>query len=401
MLSGKKILLGVTGSISAYKSVFLTRLLVQSGAEVKVVMTNSAKDFVTPLTFATLSKNPVIIDFIKDNETGIWENHVELGSWADLLIIAPASANTIAKMISGLADNVLLAVWLSAKCETLIVPAMDHDMFHHFTTQNNIQQLKKNGVAVVHPNNGELASGLIGDGRLAEPEEILQKVKNYFSSKLFDGKLKEKKILITAGPTYEDLDPVRFIGNYSTGKMGFALAEEANKAGAVVTLICGPTTINFENKSYKKIKVRSAFEMHEAVMKEFAYNDIIIMAAAIADYTPVQKSNSKIKKQGEKLVLELEKTTDILKALGKVKEQRLLIGFALETDNEIENATMKLKDKNADFIVLNSLNDNGAGFGYDTNKITIIGVNNKPKKFSLLSKQETAHEILHVVSQNI
>lgn len=392
MLNGKKILLGITGSIAAYKSAVLTRLLVKSGAEVKVIMTPAAKDFIAPLTLATLSKNPVLIDLIADPLSGKWNNHIELGLWADLFLVAPASANTIAKMVHGECDNLLLAVYLSARCPVVLAPAMDVDMLKHSATQNNLKALSKADVLIIRSGFGELASGLYGEGRVAEPEEIMQFLNNYFDKRL---PLSGKKILVTAGPTCEAIDPVRFIGNHSSGKMGFAIAEEAAKLGADVTLITGPVSLNLSVPAIKRINVNTAKEMYSACTETFPDSDAAIMAAAVADYTPAYKENKKLKKTKKKLVLELHTTKDILDQLGKMKKKgQLLIGFALETDNEKENAVKKLKNKNLDFIVLNSLRDTGAGFSHDTNKISIIDKSLNTMEYELKSKADTAKDIL-------
>jgi len=393
VIKGKKILLCVTGSIAAYKSVLLVRLLVKSGAEVKVIMTESAKDFVSPLTFSTLSKNKVLTNLFEE-ET--WTNHVILGRWADAMLIAPASCNTIAKMANGICDNLLLAVYLSSKCPVLVAPAMDEDMWHHPATQKNIQKLQQNGNQFLPVNNGELASGLHGEGRMAEPEAIIIHLENLFFKKL---ELKDKKALITAGPTHEAFDPVRFIGNNSSGKMGVAIAEELSSRGADVKLIIGPTQIEIDKKIKTK-KVISAQEMYEACMENFDFFDIIVMAAAVADYTPKNKSEKKIKKENDGFSLELLRTKDILLEAGKLKTQtQTLVGFALETDNEKENALKKLSKKNADLIVLNSLNDEGAGFGIDTNKITIFDKNHKEYQFPAKTKKEVAADIVNTIIQ--
>ncbi len=391
MVKGKKILMGITGSIAAYKSVILLRLLVKAGAEVKVIMTKGATDFISSLTLSTLSKNKVLTDLF-DEET--WANHVLLGRWADIMLIAPASCNTIAKMSNGLCDNLLLAVYLSSTCPVLIAPAMDEDMWNHPATKKNIEILKLNGNKLLPVNDGELASGLSGEGRMAEPEEILNYLNNYFSDK---AALKGKKALVTAGPTYEALDPVRFIGNYSSGKMGVAIAEELSNRGAEVQLILGPSEINVKN-SIKTERVTSANEMYEACMKNFEANDIIVMAAAVADYTPLNRSKEKIKKLENGFSLELIKTKDILSRAGELKsDKQILVGFALETENEKENALNKLSKKNADLLVLNSLNDAGAGFGHNTNKITIFDRNGKEYKFQIKSKNEVAADIVNTI----
>lgn len=394
MLSGKRILLGVTGSIAAYKSAVLTRLLIKSGAEVKVVMTASAHDFITPVTLATLSKNPVLTDFIKD-KSGQWNNHVELGLWADAMVIAPASANTVAKMAQGICDNLLLAVYLSARCPVVLAPAMDLDMLQHPSTQGNLARLKNFGNYIVEPVYGELASGLTGTGRMAEPEEIVQWLENFFFASL---PLKGKKALVTAGPTYEAIDPVRFIGNHSSGKMGFAIAEALASAGAEVTLITGPTHQELQRSNVRVVRVTSAEEMHVAATKIFPETDIAVLAAAVADYKPKTRADQKIKKQTDSLVIELVKTHDIAQSLGSMKKNgQLIVGFALETENQKENAIRKLQSKNFDFIVLNSPNDEGAAFGHDTNKITIIDRSLNEQTFDLKSKNEVARDIVQAI----
>lgn len=391
MIKGKKILLGITGSIAAYKSVFFVRLLVTAGAEVKVIMTSGAKDFVSPLTFSTLSKNKVLTDLF-DEET--WANHVLLGRWADAMLIAPASCNTIAKMANGICDNLLLAVYLSSKCPVIIAPAMDEDMWHHPATQKNILELKQNGNLFLPVNNGALASGLHGEGRMAEPEEILKYLEDFFSKNL---DLKDKKALITAGPTHEALDPVRFIGNNSSGKMGVAIAEELLSRGADVKLVLGPVQIEIDKKIQTK-RVNTAQEMFEACIENFESFDIIVMAAAVADYTPKNKSDRKIKKENDEFSLELIKTKDILFEAGKLKSNaQTLVGFALETNDEKENALKKLSKKNADLIVLNSLKDDGAGFGFDTNKITIFDKNQKEYQFPAKTKREVAVDVVNTI----
>ncbi len=397
MLHGKKILLGVCGSIAAYKSAFLVRLLVKAGAEVKVVMTGSACGFVDPLTFSTLSKNPVLTSFTNDEAT--WNSHVELGLWADFFLIAPASANTIAKCASGFCDNLLTATYLSAKCQVAFAPAMDLDMWKHPATQFNVNTLRRFGNEIIPVNAGELASGLSGEGRMAEPEEIIAYLEKWFAiqKKRDDhyGKLKGKKFLITAGPTIESIDPVRYISNHSTGKMGFALAEELAALQADVTIVKGPTSFNPELKSIKIIPVSSAEEMYEASVKLFPKADVAIMAAAVSDYKPVSVSKLKIKKNDDGLHIDLVKNPDILASLGKKKKKnQLLVGFALETDDEVNNAKKKLSGKNLDMIVLNSLRDKGAGFGYDTNKITILKRKGDAKSFSLKSKPDVARDII-------
>lgn len=398
MLRGKRILLGVCGSIAAYKAAFLVRLLIKEEAEVRVIMTSSSKDFITPLTLATLSKNPVLSSFTK-NETGEWNNHVDLGLWADAFIIAPASGNTLAKMANGICDNLLTAAYLSARCPVYIAPAMDLDMLAHPSTQQNLEKLKSYGNRIIDPGHGELASGLIGDGRMAEPEEILDVITSSFKKKsrltdYFSG----KKVLITAGPTYEAIDPVRFIGNHSSGKMGFALAQKLADSGARVVLVTGPSTQKSAER-VQRIDVVSADEMLKEAVAHFIDADISILSAAVSDYKPSHTAKQKIKKDDDHLTLELTKTPDIAATLGKQKKNgQLLVGFALETDNEKANASGKLKKKNFDLIVLNSLNDPGAGFGHDTNKITIIDRHNDEKEYPLKSKSEVAEDILSAIA---
>jgi phosphopantothenoylcysteine decarboxylase/phosphopantothenate--cysteine ligase len=398
MLKGKKIILGVSGSIAAYKAATLVRLLVKQGATVKVVMTHDAHDFITPLTLATLSKNPVISNF-KANAEGEWNNHVELGLWADMLLMAPATANTIAKMANGLCDNILLATYLSARCKTYIAPAMDLDMYAHPATQINLQKLNDFGNTVLPVAEGELASGLMGKGRMLEPDEIVTFLLNDTSISL---KLKGKKVLVTAGPTYESIDPVRFIGNHSSGRMGFALAEVFARQGAIVTLISGPTDLHQQHANIKRIDVTSAEDMFNQTVKAFAKSDIAVMSAAVADYTPEKVSITKIKKSGDELHLKLKKTKDILAELGRKKlKKKVLVGFALETDNEVNNAIKKLHAKNLDFIVLNSLRTKGAGFGHTTNKVSIIDRNGTQTNFNLKSKSEVALDIVNKIMQII
>ncbi len=394
MLRNKNIIVGVTGSIAAYKSALLVRLLVKEGANVQVIMTSSALDFITPITLSTLSKNPVLIDFAKD-KTGLWNNHVDLGLWADIIIIAPASANTIAKMANGICDNLLLATCLSARCNIYFAPAMDLDMYKHPSTLTNLDKLKLFGYKIINPGTGELASGLIGEGRMAEPEEITTFITTALSKKLaYSG----KKILVTAGPTYEAIDPVRFIGNHSSGKMGFAIAEEFANQGAEVTLVCGPNSLTTSNKNIHRIDITSAEELYNASIKAFKTANIAILSAAVADFKPAKISVQKIKKSSATKSVELVSTIDTLAELGKVKKSnQLLIGFALETENEVENAKLKIKNKNLDLIVLNSLNDTGATFKKDTNKISIIDKNNKITKFELKNKSEVAKDILTTI----
>ncbi len=392
MLKEKKILVLVTGSIAAYKSVFLVRLLVQSGAQVKVVMSKGALEFVTPLTFATLSKNPVHSDFTEDKNEGTWTNHVATALWADLIVAAPLSANTLSKMANGLCDSFLMAVYMSARCPVMAAPAMDHDMYLHGGTQANLTKIKSFGNIILSPEDGELASGLVGKGRMMEPETILEKIIAHFNPAL---PLLGKKALVTAGPTYEKLDPVRFIGNFSSGKMGFALAESLAAQGAEVTLIAGPSHQTVQSARIKRINVISAEEMLQACNISFLDCHIAIMAAAVADYKPKNIAPEKIKKSDTTVILELTKTVDIAYTLGQLKKKsQVLIGFALETENEETNAQLKLEKKNLDFIVLNSLRDEGAGFGTDTNKITLIWPGNKKQSFGLKSKAEAAKDIV-------
>ncbi|MBN2484544.1 MAG: bifunctional phosphopantothenoylcysteine decarboxylase/phosphopantothenate--cysteine ligase CoaBC [Bacteroidales bacterium] len=398
MLKGKKIILGVTGSIAAYKAAILVRALVKEGAQVKVVMSALAKEFITPLTLATLSKNPILVDFF-DPENGQWNSHVDLGLWADAYVIAPATANTIAKMANGIADNLLLTTYLSARCQVFVAPAMDLDMYGHRATQKNIETLKSFGNIIVEPGTGELASGLDGKGRMAEPEDIVESLRLFFQNKTPDSLLKNIKVLITAGPTYEAIDPVRFIGNHSSGKMGYALAEEAARRGALTTLVSGPSALELKSNSVQKIDVVSANDMFKSVEKHFEQSEVIILCAAVSDFTPEQAAKEKIKDK-TKLVLELKPTTDIAFEMGKrKKENQLLIGFALETSNEISNAREKLKRKNFDFIVLNSLNDKGAGFKSETNKISIIGKDNNICNFELKTKELVASDILDKIEE--
>lgn len=388
----KNIILAITGSIAAYKSAILVRLLVKKGYNVKVIMTSSAKDFITPLTISTLSKNTVYSDITNGDQ---WNNHVDLGLWADLFVVAPATANTMAKMANGIVDNMVLATYLSAKCPVMIAPAMDLDMWLHPSTKNNISLLQSYGNTIIDATYGELASGLIGKGRMAEPESILEAIENTIQKKK---DLVNKTFLITAGPTYEKIDPVRFIGNRSTGKMGIAIAKNAVERGAKVNLVLGPTSQSIEHPSIDIIKVQSAEEMYRASVKLYPNCDVGILSAAVADYTPLNYSDIKIKKKSDDLNLQLARTKDIAKELGANKNtQQLLIGFALETNNELENAKAKIIKKNFDFIVLNSLNDKGAGFGHDTNKISIIHKDNKTKNYQLKNKNDVAKDILNEV----
>lgn len=393
MLKGKKFLLGVTGSIAAYKIAHLTRLLVKQEAEVKVIMTATATDFITPLTLSTLSRNPVLSQFQK-SETGEWNNHVELGLWADAFIIAPATASTLAKMASGLCDNLLLATYLSARCPVFFAPAMDLDMLQHPTTRQNISRLQQLGNHLVEPGVGELASGLSGPGRMAEPEEIISVLENFFSPKK---KLSGKKVLVTAGPTYEALDPVRFIGNHSTGKMGFAIAEALAEQGAQVDLVAGPTHLQTHHAGITVHPVTSAEDMYRTCTEYFPSAAISVLSAAVADYKPLVRLEQKIKKTEGNMTLELTKTKDIAAELGKQKKNgQMIVGFALETENEKDNAASKLKAKNFDLIVLNSLNDLGAGFGHDTNKISIISSKGS-KEYPLKTKKEAANDIVAAI----
>ncbi|CAN5421380.1 bifunctional phosphopantothenoylcysteine decarboxylase/phosphopantothenate--cysteine ligase CoaBC [soil metagenome] len=392
MLKGKKILLAITGSIAAYKIPILVRLLTKAGAAVKIVMTPSAKDFVSPLTLSTLSKFPVLIELANDNS---WSNHVMLGRWADIMVIAPLSCNTLAKMSSGACDNLLLAVYLSATCKVVVAPAMDEDMWLHPATKSNLQRVSSFGNLIIPVENGELASGLVGEGRMAEPESIVSWLENYFSTDL---PLKGKRVMVTAGPTYEQIDPVRFIGNNSSGKMGIAIATELKNAGADVTLIIG-TTSQMIPKELNTINVKSAADMYDAATSIFSDMDIAIMSAAVADYTPAVTAPEKMKKgNDDSITIKLTKTKDILKYLGQVKtNKQLLIGFALETNNEEKYALKKLAEKNADMIVLNSLNDKGAGFGFDTNKVTIFTKKGNIYPFETKSKAAVAKDIVNTI----
>jgi len=400
ILSGKKILLGVTAGIAAYKTAHLVRLFVKLGAQVKVVMTPAAKDFVTPLTLSTLSKNPVYSTFFEkgaeDNEE--WNSHVDLGLWADYMLIAPATANTLSKMANGVCDNLLLATYLSAKCKVYFAPAMDLDMYQHPATKHSIQKLQSFGNVFIPPASGELASGLVGEGRMEEPENIVSFIENEIVKGL---PLYHKKVLITAGPTYEAIDPVRFIGNHSSGKMGFELAKKAVNLGAKVYLITGNTNEKVSNSLIQRIDVVSAEEMYNEVHKYFGTVDIAILSAAVADYKPKEVAENKIKKASDTMTIELVKTHDILASLGKIKTNQFLVGFALETNNELENAIVKLKKKNLDLIVLNSLQDKGAGFKKETNKVTIIDKLENISEFSLKSKAEVAEDIFNVILNKI
>lgn len=394
-LAGKHIIIGVTGSIAAYKAATLVRLLVKAGAEVKVIMTPLAKEFITPLTMATLAKNPILVDFF-DPENGSWNSHVDLGIWADLYLIAPASANTIGKMAHGVADNLLLTTYLSAKCPVMVAPAMDLDMYNHPTTQRNLQILKNFGNTIVEAATGELASGLVGKGRMEEPETIVKQVVSFFEG---NSRFKGIRVLVTSGPTYEHIDPVRFIGNYSSGKMGTVIAEKFASQGAEVIFITGPASVMPSGfASVKIINVVSAQQMLRSVQEHFGDVDVAVMAAAVADFTPETESNIKIKRENHDLVVRLKPTSDIAATIGAEKRSnQVLVGFALETNDEIQNAIKKLQKKNLDLIILNSLNDSGAGFGFDTNKISIIDRAGKMICYDLKSKTEVAGDIVDAV----
>jgi phosphopantothenoylcysteine decarboxylase/phosphopantothenate--cysteine ligase len=391
VLSGKNILIGVTAGIAAYKTAHLVRFFVKAGADVKVVMTPASKDFVTPLTLSTLSNNPVVSTFFdKEDENEQWNSHVDLGLWADYMVVAPATANTLSKMSNGVCDNLLLATYLSAKCKVYFAPAMDLDMYQHPTTQQNVKKLQSFGNVFIPPSSGELASGLIGEGRMEEPENIISFIENDIIKGL---PLYNKSVLITAGPTYEAIDPVRFIGNHSSGKMGFEIAKAAANLGAKVYLITGPSNEVVSHSSIHRVNVVSAEEMYTEVHQIFGSVDIAILSAAVSDYKPSNIATSKIKKTENSMRIELIKTRDILASLGEIKTTQILVGFALETDNEIENALLKLKKKNLDLIVLNSLKDKGAGFKKETNKVTIIDKSEKISEFSLKSKAAVAKDI--------
>lgn len=402
---GKKIILAVTGSIAAYKAALLTRLLIKAGAEVQIIMTMAATDFITPLTLSTLSKKPVHHEVSSEES---WNNHVELGLWADAMVVAPATATTLAKLSNGIADNMVVATYLSARCPVFFAPAMDLDMWTHPSTLENVRKLKSYGNHLIDVAHGELASGLVGNGRMAEPEDIVQTLSDFFSKKPVrqkggnKGSLSGKQALVTAGPTYEPLDPVRFIGNRSTGKMGVAIAEELANRGANVKLVLGPSIFQTDHPNIELIRVTNAESMYKASKKHFAKSTITVLAAAVADYRPSKISNTKIKKKDKSkpLILNLERTTDIAATFGKTKKKKqIMVGFALETNNELENARGKLERKNFDFIVLNSLRDKGAGFAGDTNKITIVRKDNKIKKFELKSKVDVAVDIVNEVEE--
>ena len=387
MLQGKHILLGITGSIAVYKAAMLCRLLRVAGAEVKVVMTPTAKEFITPVTMATLSKNPIAVEFYNP-ENGDWHSHISMGEWADCYLIAPATANTLAKMAYGIADNLLLTTYLSARCQTVVAPAMDCDMFCHKATQENLAKLRERGVVILESPEGELASGLTGKGRMMEPEQIVEAVDRLLSAKQT---LAGKRVMVTAGATIEAIDPVRYISNHSTGKMGYAIADALVRRGAEVVLVSGKTALQAP-QGVRRIDVLSAEDMYKSSVKEFEQADCAVMCAAVADYTPVEVSNTKIKKNDASFSIELRKTKDIALELGKVKGSRKLVGFALETDNEQANAEKKLQSKNLDMIVLNSLKDEGAGFGHDTNKVTFIDATHR-EELPLLAKSEVAERI--------
>jgi phosphopantothenoylcysteine decarboxylase / phosphopantothenate---cysteine ligase len=398
VLSGKKIILGISGGIAAYKTATLVRLFIKAGAQVQVIMTPASKDFVTPLTLSTLSKNPVHSSFYnEEDENAQWNNHVELALWADFMVIAPATANTLSKMVNGNCDNLLIATYLSAKCPVYFAPAMDLDMYKHPSTIASFSTLNKFGNIIIPAETGELASGLSGEGRMAEPENIIAFLEADISKQL---PLRGKKIMITAGPTYEAIDPVRFIGNHSSGKMGFDIANCAAKLGAEVILISGPTHLKSEFDSIKIIRVVSAQQMYESCHQYFDTVDVCVAAAAVADYKPKNVATQKIKKSEASLTIELEKTNDILASLGKIKKHQFLIGFALETENEIENAKLKIQKKNLDLIVLNSLQDEGAGFGKSTNKITFIDQSNSIEAMPLKSKEAVAEDIINKIIQH-
>ena len=396
-LKNRKILVAVTGGIAAYKIPMLIRQLIKKGAEVRVITTPAALGFVTPLVLSTVSKNPVYTNFEKQN--GEWANHVELALWADLMIIAPLTANTLGAMANGICNNLVLATYFSAKCPVIVAPTMDLDMYLHPTTKRNLETIKSFGNKIIPAAKGELASGLSGEGRMEEPENIVKYIENQFKQKEI---LSNKNILITAGPTYENIDPVRFIGNYSSGKMGYNLAQSALEMGAKVTLISGPSALEIGHENLNLIRVKSALDMKAEVDKYFSDQDIIIMSAAVADYRPKDIAENKIKKNSDSMMIELIKNPDILKSLGENKKaNQFLVGFALETQNAIENATQKLNKKNADMIILNTLEDSGAGFGTNTNKVTFITKNKSPKEFNLKSKKEVAEDILNFIAQNI
>ena len=397
-IQGKKILICVTGGIAAYKINYLIRDLVKKGAEIQVLMTPSAENFVSKLTLSTLSKKPVFSDFYSEN--GTWNNHVEFALWADLILIAPCTANTLAKMVHGICDNLVIATYMSAKCPVMIAPAMDLDMYEHPSTKQNLELAEDFGHIIIPAETGELASGLVGQGRMAEPEKISKTIEDFFTSNTISKSLEGKTVLITAGPTYESIDPVRFIGNHSSGKMGFSLAEEVAKRGGKVILISGPSALQIDHPNIEIHRITSAKEMFSEVFKYYEISDIAIASAAVADYAPKEIASEKIKKNDDSLTIELVKNPDILKTMGERKSRQFLVGFALETQNEEENALGKLQKKNLDMIVLNSLRDEGAGFKNDTNKIKIFTKNDR-KEFALKAKNEVAKDILNVVEQEI
>ena len=398
ILSGKKILLGISGGIAAYKTPNLVRSFIKQGAEVKVVMTDSAKEFVTPLSLSTVSNNPVFSSFKSDEDDGMWNNHVELGLWCDIMLICPATANTLFKMANGNCDNLLIAVYLSCKSDVFFAPAMDLDMYKHNSTKESVKKLQSFGNILIPPAVGELASGLSGEGRLPEPEEVVEFIYNHYSANL---PLNGKKVLISAGPTVEQLDPVRFISNHSSGKMGYSLAETALSLGGDVTLVSGPTNQIISSKKIHLINVKTGNEMYSNILDNYEDADIVIMAAAVSDYKPKEFSQKKIKKDNKEINIKFEKTTDILNELGKHKKNQFLVGFALENDNEIINAKTKLKNKNLDLIVLNSLNDKGAGFGYDTNKVSLINNSDEIVTFDLKEKSMVALDIFNYIIKTI
>ncbi len=393
-LEGRHILLGITGSIAAYKAAMLCRLLKREGAEVQVVMTALAKQFITPLTMATLSRRPILVEFF-DPENGQWNSHVSLGEWADLMLIAPATANTLAKMTAGVADNLLLTTYLSARCPVMVAPAMDLDMYAHYTTQRNLKELKEHGVGIIEPGSGELASGLEGKGRMAEPEEIVEQLKAHFAEK--KKPLTGKHFVVTAGPTIEPIDPVRFISNHSSGKMGYAIAETLAEKGARVTLVSGRTALPTP-AGVERVDVLTAEEMYLATVAAFEEADGAVMCAAVADYTPAEVATEKLKKSDADLQIPLKRTRDIAAELGRTKGQKILVGFAMETQNEAANATQKLTKKNFDFIVLNSLREAGAGFRGDTNRVTLIDSTSQ-EELPLLTKREVAERIAQKIEQ--
>ncbi|MDA3819347.1 MAG: bifunctional phosphopantothenoylcysteine decarboxylase/phosphopantothenate--cysteine ligase CoaBC [Candidatus Delongbacteria bacterium] len=397
-LRHKKILLGITGSISAYKAAYLCRLFVKDGAEVQVVMTEMAKEFISPLTLSTLSGHPVL-EQTHDSRSGAWTNHVALGLWADAFVVAPASLNTMGKMAHGIADNLLTTIYYAAKCPVFIAPAMDVDMFEHQTNKDNVAILQKNNCHFIEPGTGELASGLTGKGRLAAPEDIVKALQTYFKKKL---KLKGKTFIVTAGPTYEKIDPVRYVGNFSSGKMGFAIAEHLAENGAQIMLITGPTAQETQHENIKRIDITSAEEMYNACINHFPDSDGAVMAAAVADYAPAASEEIKLKRHSDAIKLELSPTKDIAAKLGEIKTgNQMLVGFALETHDEIANAKKKLKQKNLDFIVLNSLNDKGSGFNVDTNKISIVKKSGKIDTFKLKNKHDVAKDIVNTMIEFI